>query len=141
MDSCAFCGIVAGTADASFVYRDERVAAFLDIRPVTPGHLLVIPHEHLEGLGDLPADLRAHLFGVASRLAVAVRRSGLRCDGVNLLLADGEAGGQEVFHVHVHVIPRWTDDGFRIDAAAWSRPPPTRESLDADAAVIRSALG
>ena len=104
------------------MYRDDRVVAFLDIGPATPGHLMVVPIAHLASLADLPEDLGAHLFVVASRLAAALRRSGLPCDGVNLFLADGEAAFQDVFHVHLHVIARTPDDGFTIDSEAWSRP-------------------
>lgn len=136
-----FCAIVEGTEDASFVYRDARVAAFLDIGPVTAGHLMVIPLQHLPSLADIPEDLGAHMFVVASRLAAAIRRSGLPCEGVNLFLADGEAAFQEVFHVHLHVFARWAGDGFIVDSPAWSRLKPTRDELDANAAAIRAALG
>ncbi len=74
--------------------RDARVTAFLDIRPVTPGHLLVVPNEHLVYLADVPEPLGAHLFVVGQRLAAALRASGLPCDGINLYLADGEAAGR-----------------------------------------------
>ena len=134
---CVFCDIVSGTADASFVHRDDLVSAFLDIRPVTPGHLLVVPNEHLVSLADVPATLTARLFGVARDLAGALRDSGIRADGVNLFLADGEAAGQEVWHVHVHVIPRFEGDGFTIDADAWRGPQPDRDELDLLAERIR----
>ena len=140
MDPCVFCDIVAGRAPASTVYRDERVIAFMDTGRVTPGHLMVVPLEHAAGLEDLDPDLGAHAFVVATRLAGAIRRSGLPCEGINLFLADGEAALQEVFHVHLHVIPRWVGDGFTIDSPAWSGPQPSREALDADAAAIRAAL-
>jgi histidine triad (HIT) family protein len=107
---------------------------------VTPGHLLVIPTAHHAALGDLPEDLAAHLFVVASRLAAALRRSGLPCEGVNLFLADGEAAFQEVFHTHLHVFARTRGDGFTLDATAWSEPPPTRAELDDHAAAIRAAF-
>ncbi len=136
-----FCEIVEGRSEASFVYRDDRVVAFMDLGPVTPGHLLVIPIPHMAYLADLPEDLGAHLFVVATRLAAAVRRSGLPCEGINLFLADGEAAFQEVFHAHLHVFPRTPGDGFTIDSTAWSRPKPTRAELDANAEAIRAALG
>ena len=140
MDPCVFCEIVDGRAEASFVYRDDRVVAFLDIGPVTPGHLMVIPMAHMASLADLPEDLGAHLFVVASRLAAALRRSGLPCEGINLFLADGVAAFQEVFHVHLHVIARTPGDGFTIDSPAWSRPKPARAELEANAEAIRAAL-
>lgn len=133
---CVFCGIVAGDEPASFVHADPGTVAFLDIRPVTPGHLLVVPRGHAELLGDLPDGAGAALFVVALRLQGALRRSGLRCDGVSLFLADGGAAGQEVPHVHLHVFPRFAGDGFRV-AAEWSLHP-SREELDAQAEAIRA---
>lgn len=98
--TCIFCRIIAGQAPASLVYRDDVVAAFMDIRPVNPGHLLVVPSAHATMLADLPKRDGQQMFAVAQQLAAAVRRSGVRCEGVNLFLADGEVAGQEVFHAH-----------------------------------------
>ncbi|GAA3453183.1 HIT family protein [Dactylosporangium matsuzakiense] len=137
MAACVFCEIAAGRAEASVVHADDAAVAFMDLCPVTPGHLLVVPRGHAAGLGDLAADAGAHVWTVAQRLAGALRRSGLRCDGVNLLLADGEAAGQEVFHVHLHVIPRFGGDGFRI-GADFGRP--DRAELDRTAAAVRAGL-
>lgn len=140
MPDCVFCEIVAGREPASVVYRDELCTAFMDIRPVNPGHLLVIPNRHATYLADLPAETGAQLFRVAQRLAAALRRSGLRCEGVNLFLADGEVAGQEVFHVHLHVLPRFRGDGFglRFPPGYGRRPP--RPELDETAGRIRAAL-
>ena len=134
---CVFCEIVAGRAESSLVYEDEHVIAFMDIRPLTPGHLLVVPRSHADYLEDLDEDLGAGLFRAGHRLARALRRSGLPCDGVNLFLADGEAAFQEVFHVHLHILPRTPGDGFRIKAA-WRRP--GREELDLAAAKVRQGI-
>jgi diadenosine tetraphosphate (Ap4A) HIT family hydrolase len=132
---CVFCEIVAGTAEASLVYDDDQVLGFVDLHPVTPGHLLVIPRTHATSLAELdPAD-GARMFRVAQRLAGAVRESSIRSEGVNLFLADGAAAGQEVFHVHLHVLPRFPGDGFRLEVSPAS---PTRDELDAVAAEIRS---
>lgn len=141
MSDCIFCDIVVGTAPASFVHRDELVSAFLDIRPVTPGHLLVIPNEHVVFTHDLPDATADRLFTVARGLARGLRSTdAVRADGVNLFVADGEAAEQEVFHAHLHVIPRFPDDGVVIDAAAWREPQPTRAALDSQATVMRSRL-
>jgi histidine triad (HIT) family protein len=137
-DDCVFCAIVAGASPASVVYDDPSVLAFLDVRPVTPGHLLVIPKRHAPYLADLDEATGAGMFVVAMRLARALRDSGLRCEGVNLFLADGEAAFQEVFHTHLHVFPRFAGDSFRI-SADWSVNPP-RQELDAIAAQIREAV-
>ena len=139
MDDCIFCRIVAGRAPASVVHRDERCVAFMDIRPVNPGHLLVVPVRHATHLADADEETAAHLMRVAHRLAAAVRASGLRCDGVTLHLADGAAAGQEVFHVHLHVFPRWRGDGFglRFGPGYGVRP---RAELDSAAEAIRAVL-
>lgn len=134
---CVFCCIVAGTADASVVYEDDRVLAFCDINPVNPGHLLIIPKVHRVGLVDLDESDGSRMFVVAQRLAAAVRRIGLRCEAVNLFLADGEAAGQEVFHVHLHLFPRYLGDRFRLHSG--QRPMP-RSDLDEIAARVRAVL-
>ncbi|MEW2514676.1 HIT family protein [Streptomyces sp. NPDC046870] len=134
---CVFCAIVRGEAEASIVHEDDTTVAFMDLQPVTPGHLLVVPKAHAPGLEDLPEPLGAHMWTVAHRLARALRRSNLRCDGVNLFLADGEAAFQEVFHAHLHVFPRFVGDGFRIDADWRVRE---RGELDRSAAAVRAGL-
>ena len=140
MDDCIFCAILAGRAPASFVYRDERCAAFLDIRPVNPGHTLVVPMRHAANLAELDPEDGAQMFRVAQRLAAALRRSGLRCEGVNLHLADGEVAGQEVFHVHLHVVPRFRGDGFGLRFPPGYGHQPPRAELDEIAGRIESAL-
>jgi histidine triad (HIT) family protein len=136
---CVFCSIVASSAPASVVYEDADLLAFLDSRPVTPGHLLVIPKRHAPLLADLDEATGARMFTVAVRLAQALRASGLRCEGINLFLADGEAAFQEVFHTHLHVIPRFVGDTFRIDAD-WSITP-SRAEFDEIAAQVRLGQG
>ncbi len=133
---CVFCAIVAGREPASFVYSDDAIVAFLDIRPVNTGHLLVVPRAHAPSLAELDEPLGTRMFTVAQRLASALRASGLPCQGVNLFLADGEAAGQEVGHVHLHVLPRFAGDGFRI-SARWLTP--DRADLDHAAGLIRAA--
>lgn len=140
MADCIFCSIVAGAVPASFVHRDEAVCAFLDIRPVNQGHLLVVPNLHATGLADLSPATGARMFETAQRLAAAVRASGLTCEGVNLLLADGAVAGQEVFHVHLHVLPRFDGDGFGFRFPAGYGTVPPRADLDRVAEVIRSHL-
>lgn len=112
----------------------------MDIRPVNPGHLLVIPLAHAAGLATLESGTGAQMFRVGQRLAEALRRSGVRCDGINFLLADGEAAGQEVFHVHLHVIPRHAGDGFGFRYGPDFGALPDREVLEATARVVREAM-
>lgn len=140
-EACVFCDIVAGRSPASIVYKDEYCIAFMDICPINTGHLLVIPVNHATYLADLEPRVGAALFVAGQKLAAAIRRSGLKAEGINLLLADGETAGQEVFHVHLHVLPRFRGDGFghRFPPQYGQRPP--RQQLDADAAAIRTSLG
>ena len=136
--SCIFCQIVAGDADATFLYTDDTVVVFLDINPVTPGHTLVVPRSHLPALSDVDPRTGAHMFNVAQRVAKALRSSGLRCDGVNLFYADGEAANQTVFHAHLHVFPRYDGDGFGLIAESQTQP--SRPELETTGEQIRSAL-
>ncbi|WP_424533279.1 HIT family protein [Sphaerisporangium viridialbum] len=134
---CVFCDIVAGRGEASVAYEDDTVVAVMDINPVTAGHTLVIPRVHVVGLDDIDEETGAQVWRAGQRVARALRGSGVRCEGVNLFLADGEAAFQEVFHLHLHVIPRYAEDGFEIKAR-WK--PRDRDLLDQDAAAVRQAL-
>lgn len=138
VDGCVFCRLIARELEASVVYEDRRTVALMDIQPVTSGHVLVMPRIHSPSLVELdPAD-GAQLFRVAQLAASALRHSGLRCEGVNLFLADGAAAGQDVFHVHLHVFPRFEGDGFglRLPPDYAVRP---RAALDATASALRDA--
>jgi histidine triad (HIT) family protein len=137
---CIFCGIVAGEIPSSLVFRDEQCAAFMDIQPVNAGHVLIVPLRHAAHLADLDPHSAGHLMVVAQRIAAAVRAAPLPCEGVNLLLADGEVAGQEVFHVHLHVLPRYPGDGFGFRFGPESMNRPSRAQLDSIAAQIRAVL-
>ncbi|TWP52639.1 HIT family protein [Lentzea tibetensis] len=134
---CVFCAIVGGRSPASVVYEDAELLGFADLRPVTTGHLLVIPKAHSTDLAGLPAEVGGRMFQAGQRLAAALRRTDLRCEGVNMFLADGVAAGQEVFHVHLHVIPRFAGDGFVLRADWRIR---SRAELDEVAAAVRVAI-
>ena len=136
-DDCTFCAIVRSGAEASVVHQDDEVITFMDLQPITPGHSLVVPRRHAVGLEDLPEAVGVHMWTQAHRLARGLRRSDLRCEGVNMFLADGEAAFQEVFHVHLHVFPRFVGDRFRIDADWRVRD---RAELDAAAAAVRDGM-
>lgn len=140
MSYCIFCDILAGKAPASFVYQDELCVTFMDIRPVNPGHMLVIPRRHAASLGELDEETGAHLFRIGQRLVGALRHSGVRCEGVNLFLADGEAAGQEVLHVHLHVFPRYSGDGFGLKFSPRYFQTTSRQSLQEVAEKIRNCL-
>jgi histidine triad (HIT) family protein len=139
MSDCIFCRILKGDLPSSVVYRDDLCLAFLDIHPINSGHVLVVPLRHAAELAELDPPIAGHLMVVAQRITAALRASTLRCDGVNLLLADGEAAGQEVFHVHVHVVPRYEGDDFGFRRVFQSGDP-TREELDVVAAQIRDSI-
>lgn len=140
MSTCIFCDILAEKSPSSVVFRDDVCCAFMDIQPVNPGHVLIIPTCHASSLAELDEESGAHMFRVAQRVAKALRNSGLKCEGVNLFLADGAAAGQEVFHVHLHVLPRYAGDefGFRFGPQYGHRP--TRTELDEIADKIGRAL-
>ena len=140
MENCIFCKILANQLPSSNVYKDDLCTAFLDIRPVNAGHLLVIPNQHSSFLSGLDPDTGAQMFRVAQRLGAALRSGAVPCDGVNLFLADGEAAGQEVFHVHLHVFPRFVGDSFRLHFGAKYGEPPSKADLDALAEKFRAAL-
>jgi histidine triad (HIT) family protein len=140
MDTCIFCGIVARKGPASIVFEDERCLAFMDIQPVNPGHLLVVPKNHAASLAALKPDTGAGLFRVAQQLAAALRASEIRTEGVNFFLADGEVAGQEVFHVHLHVIPRYAGDGFGFRFGPQYGLKPTRDELNQIASAIKQNL-
>jgi histidine triad (HIT) family protein len=138
--ACIFCRIITGEAEASLVYRDEAVTAFMDAHPLAEGHLLVIPNRHASGLEDLDESDAGRMMSVARRLAVALRQTGLPCDGVNLLLADGPAAGQTVFHCHLHVIPRASRDGFGFRRPLGVGRDASRQAREAVAVRIRESL-
>lgn len=136
---CVFCQILRGEQPATFVYRDSTHAAFMDIQPVNPGHILIVPVLHAPYLADLDSRSAGRMMELAHGLAAGLRGSGLRCEGINLFLADGEAAMQEVFHAHLHVFPRYAGDGFglRFGPDFVVRP---RGELEIAAARIRVAL-
>lgn len=140
MNTCIFCKLLSGELEISPVHDDELCAAFMDIQPVNAGHVLVVPRRHAACLADLREEEGARMFGAARRIAAALRASGLRCEGVNLFLADGEAAGQEVFHAHLHVFPRYAGDGFGLRFSPSYAQKPARAELDAAAEKIRAAL-
>ena len=112
MTACVFCKIIEGKAPAHIVYKDDDVTVFLDIYPVEKGHLLVVPNEHYESVADAPPHVAAKVFAVAAAFARIYRKE-LDAPGVNVLANSGRAAGQEIFHFHVHVIPRWRGGGWR----------------------------
>lgn len=136
---CTFCDLVHGAAEASVCYEDADALAFMDIQPVNPGHVLVVPRQHFESLTDVPPQLALHLFRVAMQLVPVIRHV-TGCEDMNIVVNSGERAGQDVFHYHVHVIPRSDADGFDIPLPFGGSAMPDRTLLDAVAARIISEL-
>lgn len=132
-EDCVFCAIVEGRGPAHIVRADDRTIAFLDINPATLGHVLVVPRAHARTLLDLdPVDATA-MMAAAQSVALMLDRS-LRPEGLTLFQANEPAGWQTVFHVHLHVLPRWADDGL---VPPWTVTPGDEAEL---AAVARRIL-
>ena len=138
--ACVFCRIVEGHEQASFVAQGADVLAFLDLHPITEGHTLIVPRKHAASIGDVDEVAAVAMWSLARRIAAALRTSGLRCEAINLFVADGAAAGQEVFHSHLHVIPRWQGDGFRIEFPPHYGAAAPRKALDEIAGRLRKRL-
>lgn len=135
---CVFCRVVAGEIPRSVVFEDERVVAFLDLHPVHDGHTLVVPRAHHVDLRECPADLAGHLFAVGTRLAPAIVAV-TGADGFNIWTAAGRAAGQTVFHLHLHVLPRFAGDTFGPRPPGGHPRECPRAALDRMAERIRTA--
>jgi histidine triad (HIT) family protein len=132
-DDCIFCKIVAGELPARKVDEDEHTIAFMDLNPWTRGHALVIPREHTRNLYEAPDEVLEHTIVASKRLALRMRDR-LGCDGVNLLNSCEPAAWQTVFHLHIHVIPRYEDDPLRLPGQPTE---PSDDELDAVAEELR----
>jgi histidine triad (HIT) family protein len=129
--------IVNREIPATIVYEDEETLAFMDIGPIIKGHTLVIPKTCYDPITETPDEVVAHLMVVAKRIAAAQMKA-LGADGVNIMQNNGKAAGQEVPHIHIHVIPRFTDDGhhWNWDAKSYE----SAEEMEALAEKIREGL-
>ena len=136
MTECVFCKIVARQIPASVVHEEEHALAFMDLGQVNPGHVLVAAKAHVENLFDLQAAQAAALSGVTVRIARAIR-SAFAPQGLSVYQANGKAAGQTVFHYHVHLVPRYENDGM---ALTWPVKNPPREVLEGYATKLRSVL-
>lgn len=135
--SCVFCAVVAGDAPAVRIFEDDDYLALLDIRPFTRGHTLVIPKQHFVDLTDTPASTLAGMLTIGQRIGRAARTSGLHADGNNLVINDGRAAFQSVFHIHLHVVPRRDGDKLSFAKGLLVRRDPDRE---ATGEILRNAL-
>lgn len=140
-EGCVFCRIATGELAARIVHEDERVLAFLDLAPATPGHTLVVPRAHYRDLWDIPDAELAHVAVSARRVAAAIA-SALGAPGMKLHQVSGAEAGQDVFHFHLHLIPRWKGDGVQPawGGAPWRPPELDDARCDEIAASIRAEL-
>ena len=139
MGPCVFCSIIAGESPASIVFRDAKTMAFMDIQPVTEGHTLLIPMVHAPNIADVDGPTTEHLYRIARRITRGLYEA-FNCDGVNWFVADKEAAGQEVFHMHLHLIPRYVGDGFGFRYPPDYSVLPSRQALDRTAHGLSGAL-
>ncbi len=136
---CVFCDLIRGAAEVSICYEDSTALAFMDIQPVNPYHVLVVSREHYASLEDLPRDVARHLFEVTATLSAVVQKVS-DTSAMNIVVNSGAAAGQDVFHFHVHLIPRREHDGFDVPLPFGGSSMPDRTHLDATAARIIAAL-
>jgi len=134
MFECLFCQITRKEAPASIVYEDEQVVAFLSNRPVNVGHTLVAPKKHYDNIYEIPEEEAAYLFKIAKKIAHAVKTA-TGIEGIRIVQNNGEAAGQVVFHLHVHVIPMKPYSQFRHENGFRAI-----ELLDKDAEKIKQQL-
>jgi histidine triad (HIT) family protein len=137
MEDCVFCGIVRGDIPGRTVHEDDHVLAFLDANPLARGHTLVVPKDHYGRVRDLPEAEGDAVFSALRRLAPVVEDA-VDADGTTIGINDGEAAGQEVPHVHGHVVPRFEGDGGgAVHSIVRTRPELSDEEMDEVAAAIR----
>lgn len=132
--NCVFCQISSGQAPASFVYEDEDVFGIMSLDQPNPYKVLVIPRAHIETIYDLSEDQAARIFQAAVKIARAVREAS-GCEGLNVVQSNGRAGQQDVFHLHVHLVPRFHGDDILM---SWRNKRAERDELDRMAEEIRS---
>lgn len=125
MDNCIFCKIANGEIPSNTIYEDDLFRVILDNGPATKGHALVLPKEHYANLFEIPEDVAAGAVKVAKKVAGTMKEK-LSCDGLNLVQNNGETAGQTVMHFHLHIIPRYENDGQHI---LWKPTSPSAEEL------------
>lgn len=135
MRECVFCRIIRGELPAVKVYENDLVVAFLDIYPINPGHVLVVPKRHVTRLEELSDEEARDLVLAAARLAPAIVRA-VKAEGYNIVMNIGKAAGQEIEHLHLHIVPRFSDDGCRFDCR---RLKLSKEELERIGEEIRKA--
>ena len=125
-DDCIFCKIAAGEIPSKTIYEDEKYREMLDLGPATRGHALILPKNHYANLFELPEEDAKEVICLAKKMAT-IMKDKLGCDGFNLVQNNGEAAGQTVFHFHMHLIPRYENDGQEI---GWKPGSPSQDELE-----------
>jgi len=136
MDDCVFCKILKGELPAHFVYEDDLVTAFLSLEQPNPYKVLVVPRAHVETVYDLTDKQAASIFKATVKIARGVRDAS-KCEGMNLVQSNGRAGQQDVFHFHLHIVPRFSGDSIVLD---WDNTPASPEMLIQFAREIQTRL-
>lgn len=131
---CVLCKIAAHEAAAQVIYEDNEIMAILDLYPATRGHMLVIPKKHIANAYEMPEGTGKRIMECALRLCKAIRR-GLNPDGLNLIQANGEAGGQTIDHFHLHIVPRYNNDEVLLKFGHGNQPADGKELSDTAAAI------
>lgn len=137
VNDCIFCKILADEIPSAVVYEDELFRAILDVNPAARGHVIILPKNHAADLFEFADNEASKILVVAKKIAKAIKKT-YQCDGINILQNNGKAAGQTVFHLHVHVIPRFTGDTDHVNIG-W-RPSETPEDLQAIAQEIKANL-
>ena len=132
MSDCIFCKIANGEIPSRTIYEDDLFRVILDLGPAARGHALILPKEHYGNIYELPEDKTARAFTLAKRMAERMTDK-LGCDGFNIVQNNGETAGQTVFHFHIHLIPRYSNDGQKI---GWNPRKPSEEELDETARIL-----
>lgn len=135
MDDCIFCKVIAGELPCQKVYEDDHVLAFLDIRPINPGHTLLVPKQHAANLLETSLEDAQRLMEVAKKIAPGILKT-VGTESFNLAVNNGRSSGQVVFHTHMHIMPRFPADGY----AAWQRQDDKHDDLASMAEKIRLQL-
>lgn len=126
-EDCIFCKIANGEIPAKTLYEDEDFRIILDLGAATRGHALIVPKEHAADLYELPDEIAGKVMILAKKMASTMKEK-LQCDGLNLVQNNGETAGQTISHFHLHLIPRYVNDGQEIN---WVPGKPTQEELEA----------
>ena len=126
--NCIFCKIANGEIPSSTLYEDDAFRVILDVSPATKGHALILPKQHIANIFEMDDSTAEKVFVLASRIAKAMKTA-LNCDGLNIVLNNGEVAGQTVFHFHFHIIPRYNDDGQHISWIPGTSEAEERESI------------